>query len=249
VDSKADVKGSYRQRLEEAEWLDLGYGTPAEVADSLAEVARINQYLGGLRALTKHLYPRIKALAKAGRAVSVLDVGTGSGDIPAMLFRWAKRERIQVQTVAVDLSPRHLDFARGQVGKMPTVQLLGADALQLPMAAKSIDFVISSLFLHHLGPEVLVNVLKSAKVVARHGIVMNDLVRGWMPAAAFRLVKPIFARNPLTWHDGSLSIRRAYQPAELLSLAREAGLNEPVVHTHWPWRMTLTSDLAKEVQT
>lgn len=70
-------------------------------------------------------------------------------------------------------------------------------------------------------------------------MIMCDLVRGWLPLLAFRLVQPVFARHFLTRHDGALSIRRAYTPRELLDLAHAAGLPHARVHTHWPWRMTL----------
>jgi hypothetical protein len=71
---------------------------------------------------------------------------------------------------------------------------------------------------------------------------MNDLVRGWQPWIAFKAVQPLFARHYLTRHDGALSVRRAYTPAELRELADAAGLTRAVVHTSWPWRMTLVFD-------
>ena len=70
---------------------------------------------------------------------------------------------------------------------------------------------------------------------------MSDLVRGWVPWFLFRLGQPIFARNRLTRHDGALSILRAYRQA-LARLARQAGLPNPRVYTHWPWRMILVVD-------
>jgi hypothetical protein len=80
--------------------------------------------------------------------------------------------------------------------------------------------------------------------VARRGVIMSDLARGWLPLAAFKLVQPIFARHPFTRHDGALSIRRAYTAAELRALAGAAGLRAARVHTHWPWRLTLVSEHA-----
>jgi hypothetical protein len=71
---------------------------------------------------------------------------------------------------------------------------------------------------------------------------MTDLVRGWPPIVGFKLIQPIFARNFLTRHDGELSIRRAYTPAELQALAQTAELLDVKVHSHWPWRMTLVAD-------
>jgi hypothetical protein len=90
----------------------------------------------------------------------------------------------------------------------------------------------------------VIALLRRAYGAARHGIVMNDLVRGWLPFYAFKLAQPFFARSYLTRHDGALSVRRAYTPAELLAMAHAADIPNPQVHTYFPWRMTLVADKA-----
>ena len=71
---------------------------------------------------------------------------------------------------------------------------------------------------------------------------MSDLVRSYLPLVAFRLIQPVFAQHYLTRHDGALSIRRAYTPHELRSLAQAAGLETARVYQHFPWRMTLVAE-------
>jgi SAM-dependent methyltransferase len=220
-------------RLEQPELLDLGFGSPADVEINLAEMWRSNRYLGGLRALTVHLYPR---LAACSGTISVLDLGTGNAQLPRAIAR-----DHDLRIIGVDWARRNLATAQTQLESVP-VQLVQADASHLPFPAGSVDFVISSLFLHHFPPEGVIGVLRSAFACARHGLVMTDLVRGWLPLAAFRLAQPIIARNFLTRHDGALSIRRAYTPAELRQLAAQAELPNPKIFTHWPWRMTLVVD-------
>jgi len=222
-------------RRDEPEWLDLGEGSDREVQENLAEMDRINRWLGGDRALFLHLHPRLRGLT--GRAV-LIDLGTGSGCLPARLAGWAARNRLDLQAWGVDWSARNLRAARGPA----RVRLAQADAAALPFAVGAADYCISSLFMHHFPPEALVQVLRSAQQVARRGIVMADLVRGWLPFFFFRLAAPVLARSRLTRHDGALSILRAYRPDELLCLARQAGLPNPRVYTHWPWRMTLVVD-------
>ena len=226
-------------RLDTPELLDLGRGSPAEAAANLAEMWRINRYLGGLPALTRHLYPRLAAQAGL---VTLADLGTGSADIPVAIVRWARSRGLKVRVFAVDWAARNLAVARSRVNGAPDVRLLRADAGCLPFAPESVDFVISSLFLHHLSPGKAVEVLRAAFARARRGIVMSDLVRGWLPYFAFKLIRPAFARSALTRHDGALSIRRAYTPAELCEIASAAGLPDARGHTHWPWRMTLVAD-------
>jgi hypothetical protein len=43
----------------------------------------------------------------------------------------------------------------------------------------------------------------------------------------------------VTRHDGPLSVRRAFTPAELDDLARAAGLPGARVHAHVPFRVSL----------
>jgi len=225
--------------IDEPELLDMGEGSTEDVQMNLAEMWRINRYLGGVHAITRHLYPRLRA--HAGVA-TLVDLGTGSADMPVSIARWARREHIRIRILAVDLAARHLTVAAHRIHSEADINLLQADAARLPLAPKSIDYLMSSLFLHHFKPEQVVELLRNTFACARHGIVMSDLVRGWLPLIGFKLGQAILARNYLTRHDGALSIRRAYTPSELQELARAAGLTNFRVYEHWPWRMTLVAD-------
>jgi hypothetical protein len=225
--------------VDRPELLELGYGSHQDVAANLAEMDRINRYLGGLRALTRHLYPRL--LAQHGR-LTLVDLGTGSAMIPVVIARWARRRGLDLRILAVDCAARQVRIARSNVKGYPEVQLVRADALHAPLPAGKVDYVISSLLLHHLAPGRLVEMLRATGARARCGLIMSDLARGWLPFYAFKLVQRLFARHPLTRYDGALSILRAYTPAELLDLAEAAGLPNPQVFAHWPARMTLVVD-------
>jgi 2-polyprenyl-3-methyl-5-hydroxy-6-metoxy-1,4-benzoquinol methylase len=226
-------------RAEGVEWLDTGRGTPADAAANLAEMWRLNRWLGGLRSLTRHLYPRLE---RGLAPVTVLDLGAGAADVAATVAGWARRRGLAVRVIAAEWAARNLSAARARRANVPGLSLLQADAVRLPLAAGSVDFVISTLLLHHFAPPAAVELLRSAFAHARRGLIMSDLVRGRLPLWAFRLAQPVFARHPFTRHDGALSIRRAYTPAEALALAQAAGLPNPRVHAHWPWRLTLVAD-------
>ncbi len=223
-------------RVDEPEWLDLYYGSQQDVERNLLEMERINRILGGLRALAVHLYPRIEQL---GGPLSLADYGTGSGGVPRAVSAWAACRGIDLRFLCLDIAGRNLSVARHRLASLPQSHLVQADIRLPPFAPASADLVISTLVLHHFAPADLAVLLRSAFEHSRHGIIMSDLVRGWLPYAAFRLVQPVFARHPFTRHDGALSIRRAYRPEELLAVARDAGLPKPRVYTHFPWRMTL----------
>lgn len=231
-------------RSDQLELLEQGVGTAADVAVNLAEMTRINRWLGGYRALTRHLYPLITRAAAGETAVdqtalSLVDLGAGSGDTARMLAYWAQRKRLGLTVIPLDLEMRHLNAASPDLHRISGIHRIQGDALALPFAADSIDFLISSLFLHHLAPQQIIDLLREAYRCARCAVVMSDLMRGHLPLAAFHLVRPVFARHPVTFHDGLLSVRRAYRPDELLTLARAAGFDQARVSVHFPWRMTL----------
>ena len=92
-------------RVDEPEWLDNHLGSPEDVRANFADMWRINRYLGGLRALTAHLYPRLRV----HKGITTLaDLGTGSAEIPVTIARWARGEGLNVQILALDLSARNL---------------------------------------------------------------------------------------------------------------------------------------------
>jgi SAM-dependent methyltransferase len=227
------------QRIERPELLDLGLGSDQDVAENLAEMQHINDFLGGTPALTRHLYPR---LHRQTGPVTVLDLGTGGAGLPALLVGRARKMGLPMRVLALDWSRRNLAVACRATRLIPEIQLLQADALALPLGSGQVDYVISSLFMHHLSADQLVRVLRQAYQLARRAVIMSDLVRGWLPYLGYQLIQPVFAHNHLTRQDGSLSIRRAYTPKELGALALQAGLPEPRLYTHFPWRMTLVAE-------
>jgi SAM-dependent methyltransferase len=219
-------------REDRPELLEQGIGMPEDVAINLAEMTRINRWLGGNPALTRYLYPLLLRSQVSQKLTTLIDLGGGSGDMARMITNWACRREINIRALPLDLELRNLLAASFHHG-------LQANALTLPFGDQSVDFFISSLFLHHLSPEQIIALLRETARCVRRAVVMSDLVRGSLPHIAFNLTRPVFARHPITFHDGLLSIRRAYRPDELLALACEAGLPQARVHLRFPWRMTL----------
>lgn len=222
-------------REDAPELLDRNLGHPDDVRTSLDDLWRINVLLGGVWSLTRHLYPRLKA---ASGPVTVIDIGAGAADIAAAVARWTAHQHIDATVIPVDISGRHFDHARRHAG----LHLLQADALRLPLAPHSADFVVSSLFLHHFSPPQVIDLLRAAKRAARRGVIMSDLVRGHLPMAAWHVARPVLARSHITAHDGLVSIKRSYTPAEFLRMAEAAGMNGAHVAVQFPWRMALVWD-------
>ena len=231
---------------ERAELLDLGRGSLAEARASLHDIRRINTYLGGTRVICDEVFSMMQK-HDVGRA-TILDIGTGSADIPIQLCREAKRREIDLRVLALDVNARHLRVAREdlQRAREKRVHLLQADAFRLPLRDEGVDIVVSSLFLHHFRAPQIHQLLAEFERVSRLGWVSNDLVRHRVPLWFFRLTRPLFARSYITRHDGEASLRRGYTPAEMRLIVRQSPLSQvraqTQVRTHFPFRMSLVRD-------
>ena len=69
----------FRQRSYELEHLDKGDYTPEEYEGCLAELRRVNRWLGDSRALKRSVLPDIGR--ESLREFSLLDVGAGTGEL------------------------------------------------------------------------------------------------------------------------------------------------------------------------
>ena len=227
-------------RIDGEEWLDQGRGTPEAIDQSLADLGRIHRWLGGMRGLASHLYPRLRAW-RAGR-LQVLDLGAGGCPVPEAIARWARTQCIPLHIVALDLRHAHLRWAQARLRSWAEILLVQGDVFAPPFAEGSIDLVISSLFLHHFTKAELIELLPRWGGIARRSLVMTDLVRHPLPYWFMKAASPVFARSAITRHDAAVSIRRAYLPQELRQIAVEAGFPQARVFTHFPFRMTLVID-------
>ena len=223
-------------RSDAQELLDGDHLDPTELAANLRDIRRVNHLLGGTKTTLRHL-PELLAGIPEGTTVTILDLATGSADIPVAISAWAAKAGRPVDIVASDYSNEILAVAHEQVTGHPTITLARYDARDVPLPDRSIDLVLCSLSLHHFSPDEAVLVLREMYRLARSGFILNDLRRsrlGWLAAwIAARLT----TRNRLTRHDAPLSVRRAYTPAELNDLLRQAGVTGAVISTHRWFRM------------
>ena len=228
-------------QTDRAELLDLGSGTLCQVRESLHDIRRINAFLGGARVAVNAIFAILQE--RELKRATVLDIGTGAADIPLRLRRQAARREIDLKIIALDLNARHLQIAREDIAKTAgaarDISLLRADAFALPLADKSVDIVIASLFTHHFRAPDIVRLLNEFSRVARTGWVINDLVRHNIPLYFFRLVRPIFARSHLTRHDAQASIRRGYTTEEMQKILERNELHNVQLRAHFPYRMSL----------
>lgn len=223
--------------------------SPAEYLEalgpSLAEVRLVNRWLGGTAVSLGFL--RNRPELRRGAHATLLDVATGTADIPLAQLRWAGRHGIGLEITATDLSEEILSHARRHVTHEPRIRLEAADATSLPYPDASFDYVTCNLALHHFPPVVAVRVISEMYRVASRAILVNDLVRSRPAYWSARLLFGLATRNPLTSHDGPLSVLRAYTVEEVRALGEAAGLMDFRVRTRPVFRLELVGERRGQV--
>ncbi|MDQ3541095.1 MAG: methyltransferase domain-containing protein [Chloroflexota bacterium] len=220
-------------RSDEVELLDDTGHDQAELATNFRDIQRVNQLLGGTAIVLRHLTGLVDAVPTT-RPVTVLDLGTGSADIPLAISRWANQHDQAISIVASDASEPILDLARRQVEAHPDITIAQYDARAVPLPDKQFEIVLCSLSLHHFSPDDAVRVLREMDRLARTGFILNDLRRGRLGYVAAWIASRLTTRNRLTRNDAPLSVMRAYTPSELERLLHRAGITDAVISTH-PW--------------
>lgn len=232
----ANFIANFEKRSNEAELMDGSDYSLDELVENLADLRRVNRYLGGQNALTKRLFPMIETLGR--RKVRLLDIGTGSADIPQMIVEWARARGIDIEFVVLDLNRIAAQEARRQTIGYPEIDVVRADALRLPFADRSFDFVIASLFLHHFENSDAAQLLRGFARVARVAFLVNDLRRHPVAYYSIKLLTRVFTRNRLVRNDAAVSVLRGFSQCDIDEIERESRIKLQAYY-HFPYRIIL----------
>jgi hypothetical protein len=228
-------------RRRETEWMDAPDADPKLLRESLAFIRRVNVLFGYTRATLRHL-ERFSAGWEPGQTIRILDVATGSADIPRAILRWAARRGHDVRVLGADLHRETLveAAAGGPAPSRRGLDLVRADAMRLPLADASVDYAMTNMFLHHLDDDQIVDVLREMSRVARRGILAADLVRD---RRAYRWIGlfTLFS-NAMIRHDARVSVAQALTREEVLSLRDRAGVGFASYHPHFGHRFVLAGE-------
>jgi ubiquinone/menaquinone biosynthesis C-methylase UbiE len=209
-----------------AELLDDDLGTPEEVANSLVDLRHINNWFGGTTTTTT-LLRRIVEVA-GQRKLSVLEIGSGLGDVPLGAQRSLAKDGVELQVTLLDRVSSHLPQSE--------VSAVLGDAMHLPFGDDSFDVVSCSLFAHHFEPDELPPLVTEALRVCSRAVLINDLIRSRVHLALTYAGLSLF-RSPITWHDAPASVRRAYTRDEMKSMLAKLPAKRVEITRHYFYRM------------
>jgi ubiquinone/menaquinone biosynthesis C-methylase UbiE len=217
-----------------------GEASKHDLEETLRDIRRANIFGLGTWVVKHHLKRLVRNVPK-DQTLTVLDLATGSADIPEELCRWARSEGRKIAIVATDISPEILEVARNRIAKAgfaDSINFLACDASAPPFPDKTFDVVTCSLAFHHLELRQAQHAMNDMARLSRLGFIINDIYRSQGAWYMAWVLARITSTNRLTHHDGPASVYRAFTPAEMQRMGRNAGLCAQVFR-HPFWRVAV----------
>ena len=229
----------FKTRSYKLERIDTGDYTPEEYERFLHEIAFINRIIGDNRALKKTLLREIER--DDVREFSVLDVGAGSGELLRTIAAFARKQKRKAYMTGLELNAVSAEAILRESKNYDEIGALRGNALSLPFADNSFDYVICSLFTHHFTDENVVHILSEMNRISRRSIYVIDLHRHRAAYQLYKFFCTVFRISPLVREDGLLSILRSFKPHELGKIGRQAQIEKLSVRRIFPFRLVLKS--------
>jgi len=199
------------------ELMDRPQPVSAELDTDLHNLRQLNRYFGSYR-LIEHF---LRRWLRPRTPMRVLDLATGSGDIPRLVVDYARRIGAAVSVDAVDQQRSTVEIARRLSADYPEIEFTEGDVMTFER--EPYDVVLCSLALHHFSEADAVTLLRRCRELSQRYVLIADLRRGWLATAGVYLLTSLFFREPMTQTDARLSAERAFSFAEFRSLAELAG--------------------------
>jgi SAM-dependent methyltransferase len=189
-----------------------------ELFSDLRNLRALNRYFGSYR-LIRHF---LRRWLRPNDNLRILDLATGSGDIPRLVVEFGRTIGAKIEIDAVDFQPSTIEIARQLSGGFPEIRYHCADILQFGQE-RSYAIVLCSLALHHFSEDKAMALLRRCRALSQEKVLVPDLCRGWFAKVGVDLLTATSFREPMTRNDARASAARAFSFQELDRLARDAG--------------------------
>ncbi|HJW38478.1 MAG TPA: methyltransferase domain-containing protein [Candidatus Udaeobacter sp.] len=200
------------------EMMDRPQPVSPELERDLERLRQLNRWFGSHGLVSMF----VRRWLIPGAQMRVVDLATGSGDIPRLLVDHARRIGAQIEIDAVDRQGATLEIARSLSAEYPEISYYAANILEWDFA-QGYDIALCSLVLHHFSNEDAVSLLRRSRELSRRFVLVSDLRRGFFLQAGVYLLTALIFREPMTRYDARLSAVRAFSFSEMRDLAERAG--------------------------
>lgn len=211
---------------------------------ALYGLARLNR----ATAIAPVLYRRIRRIAvMAKRPVKVLDIATGSGDLPIYWAKRAAKDRLGIHFTGIDFSDLAIAVGREEAAKAKvSVEFIQRDVLRdrLPTGY---DVLTCSLFMHHLELDQIRHLLTSMQSLSPSSIIICDLERSMLNLSCVWFAAHSLSRCPIVHRDAVRSVRAAFTREEFQAIVEQTLGRSPRISGLPPCRFIATLEEACEV--
>ncbi len=138
----------FKQRSHRLEHIDTGNYTAAEYEDCISELQFVNRWMGDAHSLKATLLREVES--QSLKSFSILDIGAGSGELLRVAATWARRTHRHFSAVGLELNESMAESMLEESEQFDEISSVRGDALKLPFADSQFDYVMCSLFTHHL---------------------------------------------------------------------------------------------------
>jgi 2-polyprenyl-3-methyl-5-hydroxy-6-metoxy-1,4-benzoquinol methylase len=200
------------------ELMDRPQPVSDELERDLHNIRRLNRWFGSYSLISFF----VNRWIKPGARLQIVDLATGSGDIPRLIADYARKVGAEVRIDALDQQPATLGIAKKLSLDYPSIAFIEANLLEWE-SAERYDIVLCTMALHHFSEQDAVRVLHRCRKLSRKFVLVSDLRRSWFGTLGVRFLTTTIFREPMTQHDARLSMVRAFSFFELDRLASQAG--------------------------
>lgn len=202
--------------LNAVERMDQADCDPVTLMHTYAQFHLVNRAVTGWRRTWER---HVRPMLSTSRPNTLLDIGSGGGDIPRAFARWARRDGIGLDITAIDPDERAYRFAASRPAT-PGLTFRRAFSSDLVTEGAQYDVVTSNHLLHHLSPDGLRGLLSDSEQLGTRLALHSDIERTRIGFALFSLAT-LPLRDSYIRGDGLTSIRRSYLANELRAVVPE----------------------------
>lgn len=235
---------NFKERSHQLELMDTEKISFEEFHDCLNDLETINHLTFAYRPTLKWLKNSFKSLNRLNirpeHKIKIIDVGSGGGDMLRQIWKWGKKRCIPMELIGIDLNPWSKKSAMQKTPKEAPMRFETANIFEIPENERA-DFIISSLFTHHLSDADLIRFIKWMDMHAIHGWFINDLHRHPLPYYTIKYIVKIMRLNRLVQHDAPVSVARAFTASDWKNLLTKANFQTRKIQIRWffPFRYTV----------
>jgi 2-polyprenyl-3-methyl-5-hydroxy-6-metoxy-1,4-benzoquinol methylase len=221
----------FTRRSTQSELMDTEIVDFTEFHQCLQQLEIVNVLSLAYRPTLRWLARMLK-IARPHEAISILDVGSGGGDMLRRIWKWLRRRDRSADLVGVDLNPWSKQSAEQITPPAMRIEYETSNIFSFDQSRR-FNFIISSNFTHHLTDAELIAFIHWMDRHATQGWFINDLHRHPLPYYFIKTVFGILPFSRMMRSDGPISITRAFTAADWRRLLAQAGIAPARVSIEW----------------